>query len=147
MPQSGAPSRLPTGPLRVEGALLLESLSKGNVPVSRPLPSPTFSLPNEIWQLLKIAQCCSRHCACPSAGWHTAGGGRCGQTLAHTGPGVGVTHTVHNGTEQGAGGGCRPSSLLTFPCLEWGVAGRGGGTAVLQLVRPLISPRHPLQRV
>lgn len=68
-----------------------------------PPPSPTFLLPNEIWQLLKIAQRCSRHSARPSAGWHAAGGGHCGQTLAHAGPGVGVTHTARRGgTELGA---------------------------------------------
>lgn len=38
IPQSGPPSRLPTGPLRVEGAPLLESLSKGSL--QRPAPSP-----------------------------------------------------------------------------------------------------------
>lgn len=79
------------------------------------LPSPIFSLPNETWQLLKIARRCSRRSARPSAGWHAAGGGHCGQTLAHTGPGVGVTHTVHRGgTELEACGSCHPSVLLTF---------------------------------
>lgn len=94
----GPPRGCLQGPLRAE--VLCCWSSQKQSPASRPLPSLTFLLPNEIWQLLKIAQRCSRHSARPSAGWHTAGGGHCGQTLMLTGPGIGVTHTVHWGSPE-----------------------------------------------
>lgn len=102
-PPRGCPKGLPG-----DGGCSVAGVVKRQSPASRPLPSPTLSLPNEIWQLLKIAQRCIRRSARPSAGWHTAGGGHCGQTPVHTGPGV-VSPTRCTGRHRAGDPGQLPS--------------------------------------